>query len=314
MTGALLQVVQFVHPGFEYHRSEHVGGRHVRSGVMSWKPGNSKHDRKFMLTRGSVLEWDAGRDRQSTEIVFWGEWEGPSVFWKLDEPPGMPMASIIHAPFRPASCPTEPIQNTDPMVFGDAFIYSNCLQHAYGSLRNLNAGSIVLFGRHSRADGQRSFSLDTCLVIDRVETLAPLRVSTDSYGSDLLTDAVLSPLHTEGAVGNLTVYFGRGRLGDRAEPFSFFPARAMNDSLPLFPRPRLAPTGPLQGVISPDNMQGINITSASSTSARNAIWEEVVRQVAQQGCGLGYRAARPPMLDWSAAEAATREPPTPLSA
>ena len=126
MTGDGLQVVQFVHPGFEYQGSEHVGGRSTRSGVMGWKPGLSRHDRKFMLTRGSVLEWDTGRDHPSVPIVFWGEWEGRSVFWKLNRPPGKPMPSIIHAPFRPAHCPTVPIQNTDPMVFGDAFVYSNC--------------------------------------------------------------------------------------------------------------------------------------------------------------------------------------------
>jgi len=30
-------IVQFVHPGFEYHRADHVGRRHIRSGVMEWK-------------------------------------------------------------------------------------------------------------------------------------------------------------------------------------------------------------------------------------------------------------------------------------
>lgn len=34
-----MQVVQFVHPGFEYHRAEHVGRRNDPSGVMAWKPG-----------------------------------------------------------------------------------------------------------------------------------------------------------------------------------------------------------------------------------------------------------------------------------
>ncbi len=313
MTAALVQVVQFVHPGFEYHRAEHVGGRYTRSGVMSWKPGNSQHDRKFMLTRGSVLDWDTRRDRRSTDIVFWGEWEGPSVFWKPDDSPGKPIASIIHAPFRPTSCPSEPVQNTDPMVFGDAFIYSNCLQQAYVSLRTLSSGSIILFGRHSRADGQSAFSLDTCLVIDRVETLVPRPFVRQSYGRDLLADAVLSPLHTEGADNDFTVYFGSSRVGGGTAPFSFFPARAMSEADQLFPRPRLSPSGPLQGVISSDNMQGIKV-AVVSIPKRDAIWEEVASQVAQQGCALGYRADPPPLLDSASAESAAREPSTPLSA
>jgi len=278
---------------------------------MGWKPGNSKHDRKFMLARGSVLDWESGRNRPSTSIAFWGEWEGPSVFWKLEHPPGKPKPSIIHAPFRPAKRPIEPIQNTDPMVFGDAFIYSNCLQHAYASLRSLEPGSIVLFGRHSRVDGQRSFSLDTCLVIERAGTLAPRDAATQSYGADLLTDAVLAPLQTEGAVGTLTVYFGRGRSDNSTEPFSFFPAREANGSLPLFARPRLSPARALAGVISPDNMQGIN-NSSVSVSSRDEIWAEVVSQVTEQGCGLGYHAAPPPFLDRTVAELAARGVPTPM--
>ena len=309
----MVQLVQFVHPGFEYRRSEHVGGRKTRSGLMGWKPGNTNHDRKFMVARGSLLEWDTGRDRPGVPMVFWGEWEGPSVFWKLAGSPGKPLPTVIHAPFRPDQCPTGSIQNTDPMVFGDAFVYSNCLQAAFPSLRSLSPGSIVLFGRHSRPDNQRSFNLDTCLVIDRIETLPPVPVDPESYGIDLLTDAVLGPVHTEGARDELTVYFGRRRPPDGAGPFSFFPARLMKEPPPLFERPLLTPTGSLKGIISPENMQGINTTSGLSLSDRDAIWEEVVRQVAQQDCGLGYQAAPPPMLDTPGAEAAGGGAPMPLT-
>src|SRR5207249_3533856 len=60
-------------------------------------------------------------------------------------------------------------------------IYSNCLQQHYVSLRTLSPGSIILFGRHSRADGQAAFSLDTCLIIDRFEALVPRSFLAQSY-------------------------------------------------------------------------------------------------------------------------------------
>ena len=41
MADGALQVVQIIHPGFEYRRRERVGPRAQRSGVMSWKPGRS---------------------------------------------------------------------------------------------------------------------------------------------------------------------------------------------------------------------------------------------------------------------------------
>lgn len=308
---SLVRVVQFVHPGFEYHRSEHVGDRHVRSGVMGWKRGNSQHDRKFILTRGSLFEPDTERDHRLVGMVFWGEWEGPSVFWKLDRSPGRPKPSVIHAPFRPKRMPTDSAQNTDPMVFGDAFIYSNCLQHAYASLRTLIPGSLVLFGRHSRVGRQPAFSLDTCLVIDRVEALGPLPFDPETYGGNILADAVLSPLHTEGAVDDLTVYFGRMRAADGGS-FSFFPACLFDDPHALFARPQLSPTGPLERVISPDNMQGIKVATVSALE-RDAIWQEVVRQIVRQGCALGYDAAPPPVIGLHTAEPAARRAPAPLN-
>ena len=75
-----LQVVQFVNPGFEYHRQEHLGVRHNRSGVMRWKPGRTRHDRKFMLTWGSLLEPVTGQDHASAPLAFWGEWEASLGF------------------------------------------------------------------------------------------------------------------------------------------------------------------------------------------------------------------------------------------
>lgn len=306
---APVQIVQFVHPGFEYHRREHVGARHIASGVMNWKPGNSKHDRKFIVSRGSLFEPETERDHKDVSIVFWGEWEGPSVFWKIDGAPGKPKPSIIHAPFRPDRAPLESVQNTDPMVFGDAFIYSNCLQHAYASLRGLAEGSIVLFGRHSRREP--AFSLDTCLVIDRAEALEPLPFDPTSYGKDILDDGVLSPLYTEGAVGAFAVYFGKTRTLDGGSPFSFFPARPLDGPDHLFPRPRLWPNGPLKGVISPEKMQGIKGRTVIPAD-RDAIWQEVVRQVVEQGCGLGYRAAAPPLVAPRTAQAAALEAPAPL--
>jgi hypothetical protein len=311
MTSSLVQVVQFVHPGFEYQRSEHVGGRHVRAGVMRWKRGNSQHDRKFILTRGSLFEPRTERNHQRANIVFWGEWEGPSVFWKL-ESPGKPKPSIVHAPFRPERPPTESVQNTDPMVFGETFIYSNCLQHAYVTLRTLVPGSIVLFGRHSRVGHQPAFSLDTCLVVERVEMRAPLPFGAETYGEDLLADAVLSPLQTEGAVDDFTVYFGRTRGVDGASPFSFFPARLFGGRDVLFARPRLSPSGVLEGVISPDKMQGIKVATVSEAE-RDAIWQEVVRQVSSDGCALGHHAAAPPVLALETAASAAQRAAAPLT-
>jgi hypothetical protein len=108
------------------------------------------------------------------------------------------------------------------------------------ALRRLTPSSIVLFGRYTKRQGRSSFSLDTCLVVGHVEPRTPTRSNRDSFGADLLADVVLGPLRTEGIDSELSVYFGTRRTRAANVPFSFFPARIMRDTPPLFARPELA--------------------------------------------------------------------------
>lgn len=301
------RVVQFVHPGFEYRGRKYLGPASTRSGVMDWKEGRTPHDRKFMLSRGSLLDPTTGRDDVGVPLCFWGEWEGPSAFWRIGST-ALPEPRIVHAPFRPTMPPQAPVQNTDPMVFGDAFIYSNCMQEHYEALRNLSTGSIVLFGRFSNRGRVAAFSLDTCLVVDSLRRITPIPFEASEYGRDLLEDAVLKPLYTEGARDDLRVFFGRRFTGDRAEPFSFFPARRFVEGVPAFARPQLRPVGALASVVNPKNMQGIKSTEHDA-EGRDAIWHEIVRQVMEQGCTLGYHAEPPPLLSHASARRAVASEP-----
>lgn len=227
------------------------------------------------------------------------------------EYPGKPFPGIVHAPFRPETQPGGSCQNTDPLVFGDTFVYRNCMQRARPVLRTLSAGSIVLFGRHSRASGQPGlrFSLDTCLVIGHSKTLTP--APGKAWGIDLFNDAVLAPLASEHIRDRLTVYFGRTPA--TGGTFSFFPARLMTGSLPLFARPDLCPTGRLASVINPALRQGIKVTSGLTATERDVIWEEVIAQVTRRQCLLGYQAATPPVLSCDSAMQIARGPTQPMT-
>ena len=305
-----LKVIQFVHPGFEYSGHDYVRDRKQHSGLMPWKDGGSIHNRKFMWSLGSALDFGRNEVHERVGLTFWGEWEGPSVFWKVASP-GKPVPSVVHAPFRPAECPTASVQNTDPMVFGDAFIYSNCMQGQYKALQGAPPGSLILFGRYAREDGRPSFSLDTCLVVDRVQKLATAPFDEESYGEDLLDDAVLRALYSEGFEGELHIHFGRGRQG--GTPFSFFPAQIASEEPSLFARPELEPRGALEGVVSPGNMQGIKVTHGLTAAQRDSIWNEVGEQVAAEGCALGHFAAPPPLLHEDQAKKETLSEPHLLS-
>jgi len=302
-------VIQFVHPGFEYTSRKYVGPKKQRSGVMPWKEGLARHDRKFMWTKGSAVDPRANQDLKEVPLTFWGEWEGPSVFWKLDSP-GRPLATIVHAPYRPSEIPKSSVQNTDPMVFGDSFIYSNCRQGRHSVLRSLPVGSIILFGRLADPTTNPYFSLDTCFVVDRVQQLSTIPFDPITYGDDLVEDAALCALYTEGHHAEIGVHTGRSR--DQGDIFSFFPASVAEEIPTLFARPELKPAGALRDVISPGT-QATKMKRRVSLSDRDAIWKEVVGQVVEQGCVLGHYASPPPLLDDDEAEQIARSPARPLA-
>ena len=171
MAGSGLRVIQFHHPGMQYQGSQ-LGPRKEPAGVMPWKPGRSVHNRKFMVSRGSVVDPVSGERQDGVEVGLWGEWEGPSRYTRIPQlEPGYP--SAVHRPFRPTH-PPESRQNTDPLVFGDQFLYSNCKQYRK-AMQDLAPGSIVLFGRGGHVEGRPRFSLDTCFVVDGHDrvTLSP---------------------------------------------------------------------------------------------------------------------------------------------
>ncbi len=112
-------VVQFMHPGSEHN--PRVADR------MEWRV-TDPHARKFVRSPGRYL--DGNGEAYESELVFWGEWEGPSdVVDRWDRDGDLPR--FLHEPiWGPPPTPGFR-QNTDPWVFGDSFRYSNCKQFTY---------------------------------------------------------------------------------------------------------------------------------------------------------------------------------------
>jgi len=270
-----MEIVQFVHPGFEYHRAEHVGPASRRSGVMAWKPGRSVHDRKFLLAQGSLVEWETGREHEAVSLGFWGEWEGPSVFWRISST-GKPLPRIVHAPFRPIH-PTRTRPCKTPTRWSSAMHSSTATASSQLTRAFAISARVRSFcsGRYGTFWWLHSFSLDTCLVIDHRHNLSPIPLQKP--GRDLLTDAVLGPLFTEEIEGDLSVYFGRRRSSEVTSTFSFFPARLALDMPALFARPssvQLAPctTGSVPAICRGSRSREVsaprNVTPSGRRSSR----------------------------------------------
>ena len=157
----------------------------------------------------------------------------------------------LHHPFLDSPTESAGLQNTDPFVFGDEFLYTSCQQwrrkpHAYPvQLRYLLPGSIVLFGSCS---GDR-FLLDTVFVVhdfidhDRGDYRAVLRGTVpDAYWT-----VTLEPWYSGPADGrSFRLYRGANPANPVNGMFSFFPCRRADGRVTRgFPRPDLSGCGPL---------------------------------------------------------------------
>lgn len=277
-----LAFVQFIHPGREH-------GPDAGGDVKSWNRG--PHRRKFLLANGTYL---LDGERQQGRIAFWGEWEPPSrVIARYPASGDLPR--FVHEPFleRPESF--RGLQNTDPYVFGDRFLYTGCQQHTNRGrtetqLRRLTRGSVILFG--SCRDLSR-FVVDTVFVVaghvdhsfrDHADVL---RAVVD----DLYRTVTLGPWYAEGDRGmSFRLYLGATQDDPVEGMFSFVPCvPAGGDVDPRFPRPEIRLPGPITSHLR----QGKRITKLTQVDEVLPLWTEVVRQIERQDLGLATKLDAP---------------------
>ena len=143
--------VQFPHPGREAR---------LRGGS-AWNTLDATHARKFMQMQGEWIRADGSA--RSGELWAWGEWEPQSrLLRRLHQPDALAHPACLWLPYYAIpedGC--EGLHNTDPFIFGDQILYSNCKQSSSPRLRSLARGSLIAFG--SRKAGR--WLLDTVLVV-----------------------------------------------------------------------------------------------------------------------------------------------------
>ena len=231
--------VQFPHPG----------GEHSAESGRAWNPNrpDSPHRRKFMLLDG---QWVDDKDEMRTgELHAWGEWEPEAELvaeLKRDGRSGLPR--YLWRPYYVPKASYKGLHNTDPFIFGPEFLYSNCRQPRYSSLRHLARGSVIAFGSGRTIGGERRWVLDTVLVVKDFVDYEPARArdELEDWASDEYLDVAAAPL-ADGIGGNgggcTTATGPRFRLYRGATPtdpvdgmYSFFPALPAGADIG-FPRP-----------------------------------------------------------------------------
>ena len=276
--------VQFSHPGQEHEPD--LGGEKM------WNNSNLKHKRKFMQFRGEWIEQDGGT--RTGDLCAWGEWEPESdLIRKLDQPGGsLQYPRYLWHPYYMSRANYAGLHNTDPFIFGERFLYSNCGQTSKPGLKHLGDGSVIAFGSGKSIKGERRWMLDTVLVVkDSVEYRAPEELMVlDEWVSDAFLH-----YHFLVATGGLLTDSGRlywGATPDDAVDgmFSFFPAMPADGGLG-FPRPLI--DLPCE-YFNPKSWQSPKGLRRERTGEKlRGLWECLATQVHDVGLVLGTCAALP---------------------
>ena len=184
-----IYIVQFTHPGAQHTLSP----IERRNGIKEWNTG--EHRRKYMIAEGQYVINGGAALSTKQDLLFWGEWEPMSKIVKTYHFKDYTVnPKYLHSPFlkinkkglvqhvvikgsgtivpsavgcgggKKVCCN---YQNTDPFVFDDSFYYSCCKQ-SFRTLRQLDPGSIILFGSTimNTKYGGPCFAIDTVFVVD----------------------------------------------------------------------------------------------------------------------------------------------------
>lgn len=272
MTSDIRYIVQFPHPGTERRPRRAVVGAE-----MPWNTDD--HGRKFLTAPG---QWTDGVVTHSGDLAFWGEWEAQSTVAALLHPgPGLPR--LLQLPFWRVPADGGWRQNTDPLVFGDRFVWSNCRQQQNRKLRQVAPGSVVLFG--SKVQGR--FCLDTVLVVADSRRYRP---SDGLQDGGALHPLVVDPLALSEKDAGQTFRLYRGATPQTpvGGMFSFVPAMPYDGQRQGFPRPALD----LGELLNQNLTQNVRCTEVSAEEA-STVWQRVVDQVLAAGLVLGTSFALP---------------------
>ena len=251
-------------------------------------------------------EWtDEDNNSHPGKLRAWGEWEPESElicdFNAKDGGPHHP--NYLWKPYWVPKGKYRCLHNTDPFIFGDRFIYSNCRQlprsKSQHGLKQLDRGSVIAFG--SKVKGEEKWALDTVLVVRDSRPYDPLnprealegKVPNEFLnvtGGPLTEDLKLKELADNQEVPEFRLYRGATPNDPVCGMYSFFPALPAGSSSG-FRRP------PIVGIeqINSRNWRAPKGHREKLTLKElRCLWDSLVAQVRNEGLVLGTYAEMPP--------------------
>ena len=265
-----LLFVQFLHPGKEHEPDSDL--------VKLWNKKPHPHKRKFLKEAGKYIA--DGRVVEG-EMLFWGEWEPESTLERKIDDPISRGPRFIYEPYYVIPRSYNGLENTDPFVFGEQFHYTGCKQRAFGQLRHLLPGSVILFGSCEA----QAFVLDTVFVvgdqwIDHTKSL--YRRVLKARISQEYQEVTIGPWYQEPSAeskscdsadseGTWRLYFGVTYDKPLRGMYSFFPCKPYDARSKGFARPEIK----LQE-IKPKMAMGVKYSEQSSLEDMKMLWDKIV--------------------------------------
>ena len=264
--------VQLNHPGKEKNFKINKGYNLLNNRIIREWNNDSKHYRKLIRCEGEYLS-SLNTKPITSQILFWGEWEGHSVFTPIGNGNNTPYG--IHEPFH--SVINRGRQNTDPYVYGDYFKYATCSQS--GKLLSLLPNSLILFG----TTNDTGFELDTVFVVKCNESAKNILENNVKNYTKVYFEETILPLGQRYFESKKMLYHGQSWFNNK-EYFSFVPCKTeikkdfQKAVLPIPPFAKQKVGHPFRHFDMIDHLK---------------LWKFVVEQVLKQGFSLGVKFKEP---------------------
>lgn len=263
--------IKFYHAGSE----RKLTSLEINNKMASWNTAKD-HSRKYFEVEGEYLT-SLSSNIHAGDIGFWGEWEAESNIIRSLNPNNNMLPQYIHQPIPPSTTPRSrgtTFLNTDPCVFGDNFLYSNCKQSTFKSLQNLDIGDVIVFGSQKQGD----FLLDTVFVVGNIIKFnrRNQHLSIGNRVNSWYYHLTLNLLNS-----NYTLYIGATYRNPINSMFSFFPCVLSAQHSSGFFRPNV-----LQAYNTAQT-QGIRYKKLGNP---NIEWRNVANDVLNKGLYLGVKA------------------------
>ncbi len=269
-----------MNPGFI-----NIGNKIIRE----WNKGD--HCRKFILNKGIYIDNVNDVNPKSSDLYFWGEWEGHSIFEPIINTNYRILPNGIHKPFH--SLVNKGTQNTDPYVFGEDF-FKYCICKQSNMLSNLAHGSLIVFG--TVYPSLNKFYIDTVFVTNTSEKSTDVNANGGNRYSPIYREETLEQLQAYLGVPytatNNRLYHSKTWWDNKEEKdkyFSFVPCKLSHDGNG-FERLYLHLDDPLFNLSTYPSGKSF-LKNCSLTPMQ--FWNEIANKAKEQKFKLGIRFDEP---------------------